>query len=266
MTLLCCHAAESTAASGGAPLPGSSTPCPHNSNMVDGNLKSELYDAPRRSLRQQGLGPEGTGFPYYSPSKQRVNTGESSNTHSNNKDQSSASERTGESSPNNTPLKKATAIYSAIQEPTHRSPTPEQQHHHLNNTSVRRQIIKDSGKPRKNGQHHNSHSPSPDIDMIDSGLSSLDANSNEARHILPVRVSPQPRNSNNRCSSSPMETAQVVMVDRKGLVEVFERIVKGTERCSVEAMERIHAMYEQLVFRHRMRWSREDLLEVSSLL
>lgn len=35
------------------------------------SLKSELYDAPRRSLRQKGLVPEQKGFPYYSPSKPR---------------------------------------------------------------------------------------------------------------------------------------------------------------------------------------------------
>lgn len=35
------------------------------------SIKSELYDAPRRSLRQKGLVPEQTGFPYYSPTRPR---------------------------------------------------------------------------------------------------------------------------------------------------------------------------------------------------
>ena len=35
------------------------------------SIKSELYDAPRRSLRQKGLVPEQTGFPYYSPPRPR---------------------------------------------------------------------------------------------------------------------------------------------------------------------------------------------------
>lgn len=37
----------------------------------DGALKTELYNAPRRSLRQKGVHAEGSGFPYYSPSKLR---------------------------------------------------------------------------------------------------------------------------------------------------------------------------------------------------
>ena len=35
------------------------------------SIKLELYDAPRRSLRQKGLVPEQTGFPYYSPPRPR---------------------------------------------------------------------------------------------------------------------------------------------------------------------------------------------------
>ena len=35
------------------------------------SIKCELYDAPRRSLRQKGLVPEQTGFPYYSPTRPR---------------------------------------------------------------------------------------------------------------------------------------------------------------------------------------------------
>lgn len=57
---------------------------------------------------------------------------------------------------------------------------------------------------------------------------------------------------------------QRVSVDGKGLAEVYERIVKGTDGCSVEVMERIHNRYQQLVFRHRMNWQRDNLLEVSS--
>lgn len=42
-------------------------------NVVDAHvsLKSDIYDAPRRSLRQLGLQPVESGFPYYSPAKPR---------------------------------------------------------------------------------------------------------------------------------------------------------------------------------------------------
>lgn len=65
-------------------------------------------------------------------------------------------------------------------------------------------------------------------------------------------------------SKSPPTTRQAqVSIDGRSLVELFERIVKGTDCCSVEEMERIHTTYRQLVFRHRMSWERQGLLEVS---
>lgn len=54
-----------------------------------------------------------------------------------------------------------------------------------------------------------------------------------------------------------------VVIDCGGLVELYERVVKDTEQCSVEKMEQLHATFEQLVFRHRMCWEREALLMVS---
>ena len=44
------------------------------------SIKCELYDAPRRSLRQKGLIPEQTGFPYYSPPRPRKTPHDKSNT------------------------------------------------------------------------------------------------------------------------------------------------------------------------------------------
>lgn len=70
-------------------------------------------------------------------------------------------------------------------------------------------------------------------------------------------------NGGSSSSSSNSSRQAQVSVDGRGLLELFERIVKGTDSCSVEEMERIHTTYKQLVFRHRMSWQREDLLEVS---
>ena len=43
------------------------------------SIKTELYNAPRRSLRQKGLIPEQMGFPYYSPPRPRKTPCEKSN-------------------------------------------------------------------------------------------------------------------------------------------------------------------------------------------
>ena len=63
--------------------------------------------------------------------------------------------------------------------------------------------------------------------------------------------------------SAESVTVGKVSVDGEGLVRVFDRIVSGTEGCSIVEMERIHTTYQQLVFRHRMSWHRDALLEVS---
>ncbi len=72
----------------------------------------------------------------------------------------------------------------------------------------------------------------------------------------------QGRRSKSRSPPSGVAPG-TVSVDGEGLVRVFERVVRGTEGCSIVEMERIHTTYQQLVFRHRMSWQRDALLEVS---
>lgn len=63
-----------------------------------------------------------------------------------------------------------------------------------------------------------------------------------------------------RARASPQ--AHRVVIDCRGLLEVYKMVVRGTEECSIEKMEQLHSTFEQLVFRHRMHWEREALLMV----
>ncbi len=55
---------------------------------------------------------------------------------------------------------------------------------------------------------------------------------------------------------------RLVIIDRARLVQLFNKVVKSTASYSVDQCLKVHVMLSQLVFRHRMEWNREQLLEV----
>ena len=62
-----------------------------------------------------------------------------------------------------------------------------------------------------------------------------------------------------------LEVPVDVIVDQDRLLALFERVVDATEKCTCEQMERLHAIFDHLVFRHRMTTDRSELIEVSFL-
>ena len=69
----------------------------------------------------------------------------------------------------------------------------------------------------------------------------------------------------NREEAPPVSARQdLVVLNRKQLLGLFERVAHMTESCSVEQMEALHSTLEHLVFRHRMKTDRSQLLKVRS--
>lgn len=306
----------------------SSTPKPKDSTAAaevsatgaSTSFKSDLYDAPRRSLRQKGMVPEGRGFPYYSPSKIRL-TSQSFEVESSQKagDVSMNDTRDTEESSNEERIEDDTvsSIKGGETSATNDGSQSENElssRYKLTNKNVRRQIIQDphsdSVRSGSAGQNGVASPPESSVSMqypsgtrggtnsVQTAAEALVAMATPTRGSLrgskeePMMV--ESNGSRNRASRSPpngrtsrsgrsvslvldnvwngessssnsvppARQAQV-SVDGRGLLELFERIVKGTDGCSVEEMERIHTTYKQLVFRHRMSWQREDLIEVS---
>lgn len=280
-------------ASGGSPNP----PAKQLATSASGTLKwksdSDMYDAPRRSLRQKGLRPEEKGFPYYSPSKlttpTRLGKRRRSQEDMSDSDADTAGgpsgEKTGQTSPTSVLSKEPEDIYMDADNELDEQPRG------LTNASVRRQIIRPWEDSREAGS--TSESPytvtdkqngvmsSPDDSRIrrNSGVQTA-AEALVAEALVAMATptkegtcdesvggsddyrSGQRSEMCNGPTDHSLENPQAI-VDGKGLVEVYEKIVRGTEGCSVEVMERIHNTYQQLVFRHRMNWQRENLLEVS---
>lgn len=269
------------------------------------------------------MGPEGKGFPYYSPSKAQPcevessqKAGDVSAVSSDVKVSSNDARDTGESGDEGT--EDSGNKFGAA------SVSDDSQSHgrrELTNSNVRRQIIRpweDSAMQDCDNSGQNGM-VSPPESSLDSALSMSSkgtkrgANSAQAAAEALVamasptketqeeeamvvesdrtsnRASRSPPKRNNRASRSPPKSCsgmrsislvlgdvcngikepsqsppqKQVSIDGRGLVELFERIVEGTDGCSVEEMERIHTTYRQLLFRHRMSWEREGLLEVS---
>ena len=61
------------------------------------------------------------------------------------------------------------------------------------------------------------------------------------------------------------EIPEPVIVARKRLIEIFERVVQLTASSNMEQMECLRSTLEHVVFRHRMKRSREQLVEVSTV-
>ena len=286
--------------------------------MSSDNFKSDLYNAPRRSLRQKGMGPEAEGFPYYSPSKSRIiselessqKTGDISAV---SPDARGSGRNTGESGDEK--AEDRDSIHNGVRRISMNKDSQDDKHGQrgLTNSNVRRQIIRPWEDPAMKDCGGQNGLVTPPESSLESELSmsykgtqkrtnsvqtaaealvamatpSKDPQeepmvvSSDGNHSRSASKSP-PKSAASRkrsvslargdvCNgvrgashSPPAATMQTqVSIDSKSLLELFERIVSGTENCSVEEMERIHTTYRQLVFRHRMSWERQSLIEVS---
>lgn len=67
----------------------------------------------------------------------------------------------------------------------------------------------------------------------------------------------------NTISISAEKVNRPVIIDRRRLLAVFEQVTQATGSYSVEEMEKLHSTFEHLVFRHRMKLDRSQLVEVS---
>ena len=64
-------------------------------------------------------------------------------------------------------------------------------------------------------------------------------------------------------SPTPGDVNRPVVIDRRRLLAVFEQVTQVTGSCSIEQMEKLHTTFEHLMFRHRMKHERQQLVEVS---
>ena len=308
------------------------------------NMKSDLYDAPRRSLRQLGLQPVEPGFPYYSPVRPRAfdkNKSEERGTYSDHQrgyeDRSMRSESIMSVDSSN----RSGGSNSARSMQTQNGMCNSSAAQKLTNVNVRRQIIRpweDKLLDKMDEQMCSSKvqsdvEPCPDNylstnnfnrSILCRGMNDSTSHRPQSRTSTPTRdvqsattrdvqspSSARPADSCffegrgmeaelvngqlgghqvaaggvsdgnsvsgvRNCSAivsrelestceqrvgSPQPHRQVV-IDGGGLLELYERVVKGTEHCSVEKMEELYGTFEQLVFRHRMHWDKESLLGV----
>ena len=110
-------------------------------------------------------------------------------------------------------------------------------------------------------------------DSVDSSLEIFvrgeEEGSMEASAVAAQQESLQPSScvdDTNMDEATPICARQDrVTIDRRKLLELFERVVHETESCSVEQMEDLYFTFEHLVFRHRMKKERSQLLEVRRL-
>ena len=352
---------------------------------ADSAFKSDLYDARRRSLRQKGLGPEGKGFPYYSPPKQRAlkcpnsqisvdqessddrfflnpthdyytngdktavsnsSSSQSQNslgaeeqdcktlnarrqimrpwedikpTNAKNNSQFSGKIQNGHletRSPNDslceqdgkhshkvkdtyhrpnsvqtaaealvamaTPKKSDWSSFSDVEMLTD-SDTEERTMNKYRRSSVDRDTIRkrrgssvDKNIRKRRGKSvdkdiRRKRGSSVDKDLICKRRNSADKYIISRREYSIDRDKRGTSVEKNRVNSHRLKRASTsprnsqVVVDGRGLADVFEKIVMGTDSCSVEELERVHTVYEHLVFRHRMSWERTGLLEVRAM-
>jgi SpoVK/Ycf46/Vps4 family AAA+-type ATPase len=97
--------------------------------------------------------------------------------------------------------------------------------------------------------------------------------------LSPSTVDQSDSNCDNRVSeirskkgSSPLVAAnsslnpREVVIDRTRQLAVLEALVERTEGCNLEVLQKLHSMLEHLVFRHRMREDKSQLLNEMELL
>ena len=160
----------------------------------------------------------------------------------------------------------------------------------LKNTQVRRKILKE--EPSHDQQEATVHLPDSNSlssgrrtrrslnsvsqnsalqDSVDSSLEIFvrgeEEGSMEGSPVAAQQESLQPSSCvDDTNTATPICARQDrVTIDRRKLLELFERVVHETESCSVEQMEDLYFTFEHLVFRHRMKEERSQLLKVRRL-
>ena len=287
---------------------------------------SDFCDVRRRSLRQLGVTPVETGFPYYSPAKANNSTkgspkprvvedeecsvGSHSNSNADCPNGSNTSEKGIDSS---------MSMDESSKSPLQNSAQPLSQKDSLssggsktagaNKTSVRRQVFK-AWEDRRQGLKMWKDNPSVGVDERLKLPSSVAAAKQASEMVSEVdtvfMLSPnEQQQSSIEQDGHTRETDEVenerfrsddnnvsvwdctvvvdrdlggtfeqkglgaqpqgVVIDCKGLVGVYERVVRNTENCSIARMEKLHSIFEQLVFNNRMRRDKEALLSVGIL-
>ena len=138
--------------------------------------------------------------------------------------------------------------------------------HPLQNSNVRRQII----RPWED------HSPSPTLPNGTTESSEIptvvesSSVTTAAEALVEMGTGTPPKlnalqdvDSTRHHARLPSTEAVDVIIERGRLLALFERVVVATEEASCEQMERMHATFEHIVFRHRMTTNRSELLVVS---
>lgn len=315
-----------------------------------GCLKAELYNAPRRSLRQKGLDPDGSGLPYYSPPKPRaprLHSGEDGSGDSGEERSEDMETQTEEDDvtvieSRNSVDEKESGDYSmsGVEE------TPKESANSskvvLRNVSVRRQIIRPwedkqddvpsltttptttsekKTSPRQvcestplstlkttppesktqaavllnshsSRKHSNVSEGSYSIQtaaeaLVEMGWSSpeksnvpqveIDRNTEvfDKAHSVndsTVQIEEAPCSSETNVSPEIVRSevnvseSATVIVDHERLLALFDRVTKSTEKCTVNELERLHSVFEHLVFRYRMMEDRNPMIQVHCMI
>ena len=270
-----------------------------NTGKGSGHSTSKYFEPMRRSLRRLGVKPDSGGMPYYAPPKPKTPKKEDVESNQDEEKNTIDGERKEEEEKEEM-MEDVNEVYTddVINGSIHEenSSSLVTSIHEENSSSLVTSIHKENSSSLVTSIHEENSSSlvhkENSSSLVTSGLArrlSFDNKINgRKRSRSKSEVSPDSLNEEITLSPSQDCISKVtndstiielnpsvsdgsnndlivqgeVVIDKTKLLMLYKRVVSLTDSCSTEQCLKLHSTLNQLVFRHRMVWNRQALIEV----
>ena len=227
-----------------------------SSNKLKMTSSTTSNEPTRRSLRKMGINPESGGFPYYSPSKLRCGSN-SSGTHPQDEEEESNessrlnqdSTKTSTTDPKPTPVERTSETGGGVG---------------VQAVSRRLSFHGESSTKQSHGVagdvlcNFNSYTPSL------CSMSSHGETDTASNNVVLTIEEDKGREGNGRTQTVSLSPAsqQELVVDSVRLSTLFDSVLEKTGGLSVDKLLQLHSHCSHIIFRHRMKADKTELLQV----
>lgn len=210
-----------------------------------GHSTPKYFEPMRRSLRRLGVKPDSGGMPYYPPPKPKTPK----------KEDEEENTIDGERNEEEKVMEDVNEVYThdVINDSIHE----ENSSSLMTSGLIRRLSFDNKINGRKRSRSESEVSPDS-LNEEEITLSpSQDRISKVTNDSTIVELNPSVSDGSN----NDLIVQREVVIDKTKLLILYKRVISLTDSCNTEQCLKLHSTLNQLVFRHRMVWNRQALIE-----
>ena len=212
----------------------------------------KYFEPMRRSLRRLGVKPDSGGMPYYPSPKPKTPKKEDVKSNQDEEENTIDGERNEEE-------KVMEDISEVYTQDVINSSIREENSSSLVTSRLTRRLSFDNKINRRKRSRSESEVSPDSLNEEEITLSpSQDRTSKVTNDSTIIELNPSVSDGSN----NDLIVQREVVIDKTKLLILYKKVVSLTDSCSTEQCLKLHSTLNQLVFRHRMVWNRQALIEV----